>query len=236
MSEQPAGNVAMGRYWNEVAGPRWVGRQAAQEVRNAEMLEMLLAAAQARPGERVLDVGCGNGVTTLPYARAVGPAGHVTGADISRPMLDAAQQRIAAAGVENVTLFVADAQVHAFPPASFDLLTSRVGVMFFADPVAAFRNLIAALKPSGRLCMAVWATLAENVHWKIPFAIAVRHLGPPTPHTPGPHAFGDRAYLRGILAPLGSRISRSSRATSISAAIPRRRWPSMSGCSVLCSV
>ena len=94
----------MGRYWNEVAGPRWVGRQAAQEVRNAEMLEMLLAAAQAEPGERVLDIGCGTGVTTLPYARAVGPAGHVTGADISRPMLDSAQKRIADAGVENVTL------------------------------------------------------------------------------------------------------------------------------------
>ncbi|MGH6679728.1 MAG: class I SAM-dependent methyltransferase [Bradyrhizobium sp.] len=203
MSEQPAGNVAMGRYWNEVAGPRWVGRQAAQEVRNAEMLEMPLAAAQAKPGERVLDIGCGTGVTTLPYARAVGPAGHVTGADISRPMLDAAQKRIAAAGVENVTLLLADAQIHAFPPASFDLLTSRMGVMFFADPVAAFRNLIAALKPGGRLCMAVWATLAENVHWQIPLAIAVRHLGPPAPqppHTPGPHAFGDRDYLRGILA------------------------------------
>jgi SAM-dependent methyltransferase len=78
--------------------------------------------------------------------------------------------------------------------------------MFFADPVAAFRNLIAALKPGGRLCMAVWATLAENVHWQIPLAIAVRHLGPPAPqppHTPGPHAFGDRDYLRGILAAAG---------------------------------
>jgi SAM-dependent methyltransferase len=204
--EQPAGNVAMGRYWNEVAGPRWVGRQAAQEVRNAEMLEMLLAAAQAEPGERVLDIGCGTGVTTLPYARAVGPAGHVTGADISRPMLDSAQKRIADAGVENVTRLLADAQIHAFPPAWFDLLTSRMGVMFFADPVAAFRNLIAALKPGGRLCTAVWATLAENVHWKIPLEIAIRHLGPPAPqppHTPGPHAFGDRDYLRGILAAAG---------------------------------
>jgi hypothetical protein len=78
--------------------------------------------------------------------------------------------------------------------------------MFFADPVAAFRNLIVALKPGGRLCMAVSATLAENVHWGIPFAIAVRLLGPPAPqppHTPGPHAFGDRDYLRGILAAAG---------------------------------
>lgn len=206
MAEQVAGNTAMGRYWNEVAGPRWVQRGAAQEARNAEMLALLLAAAQAQPGERVLDIGCGTGVTTAPYARAVGPAGHVTGADISRPMLDGARRRVDEQGLGNVELLLADAQVHPFPPASFDLLTSRLGVMFFADPVAAFRNLIGALKPGGRLCMAVWAPIAENTHWKIPFEIAVRHLGPPAPrppHAPGPHAFGDRAYLRGILEAAG---------------------------------
>ena len=206
MPEKTAGNAAMGRYWNEVAGPRWVGRQGTQEARNAEMLALLLAAARAMPGEQVLDIGCGTGVTTLPYAQAVGPGGHVTGVDISRPMLDAARERIDSAGVGNVTLLLADAQVHAFPPAAFDLLTSRLGVMFFADPVAAFGNLIGALKPGGRLCMAVWAPMAENLHWKIPFDIAVKHLGPPaptSPHAPGPHAFGDRAYLRGILDAAG---------------------------------
>src|SRR3954447_24728786 len=78
----PAANSAMQRYWNEIAGPRWVARQAAQEARNVEMLEQLLAAAAPQPGERVLDIGVGTGVTTLPYARAVGPSGHVTGAHI----------------------------------------------------------------------------------------------------------------------------------------------------------
>ncbi|HTV87965.1 MAG TPA: methyltransferase domain-containing protein [Stellaceae bacterium] len=199
-------NAVMGRYWNEVAGPRWIGRQAAQEARNVEMLELLLAAARATPGERVLDVGCGTGVTTLPYAEAVGPTGHVTGVDIAQPMLDAARKRIDAAGLRNVTLLLADAQVHAFAPTSVDLLTSRLGVMFFADPVAAFRNLIVALRPGGRLVIAVWAPLAENIHWKIPFDIAVKHLGAPAPqpaHAPGPHAFGDRDYLAGILQSAG---------------------------------
>jgi SAM-dependent methyltransferase len=202
----PVANEAMRRYWDEFAGPRWVGRQEAQEMRNVEMLEQLLAAAAPKPGERVLDIGCGTGVTTVPYAQAVGPSGHVTGADISRPMLDAARRRVDEAGLSNVELILADAQVHAFTPESYDLLTSRLGVMFFADPVAAFRNLIRALRQGGRLVMAVWATIDENIHWKIPFEIAVRHIGPPAPqppHAPGPHVFGDRDYLRGILDAAG---------------------------------
>jgi SAM-dependent methyltransferase len=201
-----AANAAMRRSWNDVAGPRWVARQALQEARNAEMLAQLLEAAAPALGERVLDIGFGTGVTTVPFAAAVGPAGHVTGVDISRPMLEAAQRRIAEQGLGNVELLLADAQIHQFPPASFDLVTSRLGVMFFADPAAAFRNLLGALKPGGRLVMAVWATIAENIHWMIPFEIAVRRLEPPAPqppHAPGPHAFGDREYLRGILTAAG---------------------------------
>jgi SAM-dependent methyltransferase len=199
-------NTAMARYWNEVAGPRWVQRQALQEARNVEMLAQLLAAAQAQPGERVLDIGCGTGVTTEPYAKAVGPSGHVTAADISTPMLDAARQRIDAAGLGNVTLLLADAQVHEFPDASFDLLTSRLGVMFFADPAAAFGNLIKALRPGGRLCMAVWATVEESLHQHLPLEVAIKHLGPPapqSPHAPGPNAYGDRDYLRSVLGSAG---------------------------------
>ena len=201
-SEQPTANAEMGRYWNEVAGPRWVGRQALQEARNVEMLAMLLEAAHAARGERVLDIGCGTGVTTEPFARAVSPGGQVTAVDISQPMLDAARRRMDERGITNVTLLLGDAQVYPLPPASFDLVTSRCGVMFFADPTAAFANLLKALKPGARLCMAVWATLDENTHWKIPYDIAVRRLGPPPispAHAPGPHVFGDRAYLRGAL-------------------------------------
>ncbi|MGE5271173.1 MAG: class I SAM-dependent methyltransferase [Thiohalocapsa sp.] len=195
-------NAAMRHYWNEIAGPRWVGRQGLQEARNVEMLAILLEAARPVPGEEVLDIGCGTGVTTEPFARAVAPGGHVTAVDIAQPMLDAARRRIAERGMPNVTFLLADAQVHPFPPARFDLVTSRCGVMFFADPTAAFANLLSALKPGGRLCVAVWASLPENTHWRIPFEIAVRRLGPPRtppPHAPGPHVFGDRDYLRRVL-------------------------------------
>jgi len=206
MSEPAIANTAMGDYWNRVAGPRWVGRAGLQEARNIEVAHLLQQAAAPQPGERVLDVGCGTGATAIPFAAAVAPGGHVTGIDISEPMLAQARQNIAKAGAGNVTLVQADAQVHRFPPDSFDLLISRFGVMFFADPVAAFTNLYAGLRHGGRLCMAVWAGMADNVHWQIPFDIVVKHLGPPAPvdpHEPGPMAFRDPDYLRGILTKAG---------------------------------
>lgn len=199
-------NTAMGRYWNEVAGPRWVGRAGLQEARNVEVAHLLQRAAQPRPGERVLDIGCGTGATAIPFAAAVAPGGHVTGIDISEPMLAQARQNIAAAGAANITFLLADAQLHRFPPDSFDLLISRFGVMFFGDPAAAFANLHAGLRNGGRLCMAVWASMADNVHWQIPFDIAVKHLGSPAPtdpHEPGPMAFRDPDYLRAILGKAG---------------------------------
>jgi SAM-dependent methyltransferase len=206
MPEQTAANTAMGEYWNQVAGPRWVGRAGLQEARNIEVASLLQAEANPRPGERVLDIGCGTGATAIPFAAAVGPAGHVTGVDISEPMLGQARENIAKAGAANIALVLADAQVHRFPADSFDLLISRFGVMFFADPVAAFSNLFAGLRKGGRLCMAVWASMAENVHWQIPCDIAAKHLGAPAPtdpREPGPMAFRDPAYLREILSKAG---------------------------------
>jgi SAM-dependent methyltransferase len=206
MSDGAAANTAMGDYWNQVAGPRWVGRAGLQEARNVEVAHLLQAEAKPKPGERVLDIGCGTGATAIPSAAAVGPAGRVIGVDISEPMLGQARENITKAGAGNITLVLADAQVHRFPAGSFDLMISRFGVMFFADPVAAFTNLFAGLRKGGRLCMAVWATMAENVHWQIPFEIAVKHLGSPAPvdpREPGPMAFRDPAYLRDILSKAG---------------------------------
>src|SRR5437868_8265601 len=136
ISEQTASadnaNAAMRRYWNEVAGPRWVERAEIQEARNIEVAQILLRGAKAQPGERVLDVGCGPGATALPLAAAVGTSGHVTGVDIAEPMLGLLQRRVAERGIANLTPLLADAQTHAFEPASVDLLTSRFGVMLFA--------------------------------------------------------------------------------------------------------
>jgi SAM-dependent methyltransferase len=199
-------NAAQRRYWNTVAGPRWVAAPGFRERRNQESLGLLLARLDVAGGESVLEIGCGTGALTLPLAAAVGERGRVVAVDISEPMLGSARQKVGERGLRTVTLLSGDAQVFAFEQAAFDLATSRMGVMFFSDPAAAFRNIKSALKPGGRLVFACWAPLAENRHWLISYDIALRHLGPPEPpptHEPGPLAFGDPDYIRGILTAAG---------------------------------
>jgi SAM-dependent methyltransferase len=199
-------NAAQRRYWNTVAGPRWVASPGFRERRNQESLALLLTRLGLTGGESVLEIGCGTGALTVPVAEAIGEHGRLVAVDISEPMLGAARQRVGDRGLRNITLLHGDAQVFAFEPAVFDLATSRMGVMFFADPAAAFRNIGGALKPGGRLVFACWAPLAENRHWLISYDIALRHLGPPAPpsaHEPGPLAFGDPDYIGGVLAAAG---------------------------------
>jgi len=201
-------NAAQRRYWNTIAGPRWVAAPGFRERRNRESTELLLARLGIAGGESVLEIGCGTGALTVPLAAAVGERGRVVAVDISEPMLKVARQRVGERGLQNVTLLLGDAQVFEFEPAAFDLATSRMGVMFFADPAAAFRNIDGALKPGGRLVFACWGPLAENRHWLISYDIALRHLGPPAPqpahdHEPSPLAFADPDYIRGVLAAAG---------------------------------
>jgi SAM-dependent methyltransferase len=201
-------NAAQQEYWNGVAGPRWVGLAGYVEKRVERINDLLLVRSAVAPGEKVLEVGCGTGAATVPLAEAVGDTGEVVGIDISEPMLAAARKRISQSAQRNITLLQADAQVHAFEPNRFDLIASRFGVMFFANPVAAFRNLFGAARPGGRLCFACWAALEENRHWLIPYEVALRHLGPPAPkppHAPGPMAFADPEYVRSVLEGAGYR-------------------------------
>lgn len=206
MVEDTGANAAQRDYWNTIAGPRWIGLEGFVERRVRAVNDLLLARSVAKAGETVLEVGCGTGALTLPLAAAVGEHGVVIGADISRAMLAAARQRIAESGLVNVTLVEADAQIHEFTAGWFDFVASRFGVMFFADPVTAFANLLRALKRDGRLCFACWGSLQENQHWLIPYEVALRHLGPPKPRSmraPGPMAYADRDYVRSFLSSAG---------------------------------
>ncbi|MFN3512158.1 MAG: class I SAM-dependent methyltransferase [Phenylobacterium sp.] len=163
-----------------------------------------LDALAPQPGERVIDVGCGAGSTVAALARAVAPGGAVLGVDISEAMLGAAAS--ATAGLEAVRLVCADAQAYAFQPGAFDAVFSRFGVMFFADPAAAFGNLRRALRPGGRLAFVCWRSLAENDLDIVPLRAAA-HLLPPLeaeePDAPGPFAFADEARVRRVLAAAG---------------------------------
>ena len=206
MTESRIANTTQQEFWNTIAGPRWVGLGGIVERRVRAVNDLLLARSAVTAGESVLEVGCGTGAATLPFAEAVGERGRVVGVDISEPMLAGARKRIAESGLGNVSLVQADAQVHPFEPDRFDLITSRFGVMFFADPVAAFANLLPAARPGGRLCFVCWAPLEENTHWLIPYEVALRHLGPPAPtppHAPGPLAFSDAGYVRSVLEKAG---------------------------------
>ena len=159
-----------------------------------------MAAAQVAPGERVVDVGCGCADTTLALADRVGPAGAVLGVDVSTVMLDHARTR--AARRDAVTFENADAQSHALPAATFDLVFSRFGVMFFEDPTAAFANFRQALRPGGRVAFACWRARAENAYFQVPVAVAARHVEippPPGPEAPGIFSFADADRVRRIL-------------------------------------
>ena len=206
MTENTIANTAQHEYWNTVAGPRWVGLDGFVERRVRAVNDLLLARAALAAGESVLEIGCGTGAATVPFAETVGEHGRVVGVDISEPMLAGARKRIAESGLHNIALLQADAQVHPFEPGRFDLVASRFGVMFFADPVAAFGNLLPAARAGGRLCFACWGPLGDNKHWLIPYEVALRHLGPPAPQPPrmpGPLAFSDQAYVRTILDKAG---------------------------------
>jgi SAM-dependent methyltransferase len=151
--------------------------------------------------------GCGTGALTLRLAAAIGDDGRIAAVDISEPMLAVARQRVGERGLCNC--YIAARRRRRYSRSSrppFDVATSRMGVMFFGDPSAAFRNIGGALKPRGRLVFACWAPLAENGHWLISYDIALRHLGPPATqpaHEPGPLAFDDPDYIRGFLTATG---------------------------------
>src|SRR4051812_27715259 len=199
--EQNADQIA---YWNGPAGQRWADRQAAQDILLGPVADILIDRARPVAGERVIDIGCGSGVTTIAFGRRVAPTGHAFGIDISAPML--ARARASAPKELPVDFALADATVYPFDPASFDLLASRFGVMFFADPTASFANMRKALKPSGRLAFACWREPRENPFFMAPLQAAYKHvpkLPQQGPEDAGPFAFAAEARVHRILGEAG---------------------------------
>jgi SAM-dependent methyltransferase len=203
---QPQANQAQAELWNRGAGHAWVEQNAMLD-RLFAPFEPLLADA-VRGAKVVLDIGCGAGATTFAVARSLRGQGRCTGADISAPLIELARRKAVETGADNTEFLVADAQQHAFPPATFDAVISRFGVMFFDDPVAAFANLRRAARPDARLAMIAWRSAAEN-----PFMTAAERaaapllpdLPPRDPAAPGQFAFADPERVGGILSAAGWR-------------------------------
>lgn len=194
------------RYWNEQGGPRWVQLQQKLDAQIGPLGLVALRQVAIQSGERVVDVGCGCGQTSLELAERVGPNGFVLGIDISEPMLNRARERQQRLGFTNIEFCTADAQTYQFERERFDVVFSRFGVMFFEDPTAAFRNLHTALQPNGRLTFLCWQALEKNDWARVPLKAALQHVPPPAPvapGAPGPFAFADPERVRQILEAAG---------------------------------
>jgi ubiquinone/menaquinone biosynthesis C-methylase UbiE len=205
--EAPTGhdrNADQIAYWNGPGGQHWTDRQQTQDVLLTPVSDILIDRARPKPGERIIDVGCGCGATTIALAQKVGPAGHVFGIDISAAMLARARQ-VAPAGLP-VDFVLADATVYPFDPASSDLLVSRFGVMFFAEPSLSFANMRKALRPSGRLTFACWREPRDNPWLLAPLQAAYKHvpkLPQLGPEDPGPFSFAAEQRVHRILGEAG---------------------------------
>jgi SAM-dependent methyltransferase len=191
--------------WNGCAGRGWIEAQESLDRLFEPFEELLVEGVAARRAQRVLDVGCGTGATTLAIARRLAAQGSAVGVDLSEPMIALAKERAERESTPPRFL-CADAQTHAFAPASFDLIVSRFGVMFFEDPVRAFANLRRAAAGGADLELIAWRSPAEN-----PFMTTAERAAAPflpqlparRPNEPGPFAFADRDRVHGILKSSG---------------------------------
>jgi SAM-dependent methyltransferase len=170
----------------------------------ADVTNALVEAAQPRPGMRILDLASGNGEPALTLARRVAPAGHVTATDLSGAMLSALRSNAANENVANIETKVCDAHELPFPDASFDLVTSRFGVMFFGDTPAALREIKRVLKPGGSVAFMVWGPPTPGTYFGAAAVPFMRRLAvKPDPDGPGPMRFAESRKLADLLEAAG---------------------------------
>ena len=197
-------NDSQKTFWSAAAGSKWLHFEVALDHYMQPVLDGVLDRARVQHGDAVLDIGCGTGASTLQLGALVGQDGQVVGADISGPLLSRAAER--AHGMAQISFIEADAQHHMFQNAQFDHLTSRFGVMFFDDPIAAFTNMSRALKPGGRVSDAAWGQIPANPFFTFAAQAARNIIGAPPkvdPDLPGPFSLRDQDKVLDILTQAG---------------------------------
>lgn len=203
MSPIEAANAQQSARWNDRTGRTWAELGDMLDRLFEPFEPLLMEEAGPAAGRRILDVGCGAGALTLEAARRGSEA---LGVDISAPLIETARARAGRFGLAGARFVRADAQTHRFGAQSFDALISRFGMMFFADPAGAFRNLRSALRPGGSLACVAWRSPAENGFMTAAERAAadlLPQLPPRIADAPGQFGFADPDRVRSILAESG---------------------------------
>ena len=191
-------------FWNEGIGQWWVDEDESMNERLSILTEELFLKSNIKKDDKVLDIGCGGGQTTFEVSEMVGENGYVVGADISKILLDLAKSKYAS--TKNLEFKYCDVQNYKFRENSFNKVISRFGVMFFENPIEAFKNIYNAIQEGGSLNFVCWTNVMENDFFTDPTNIIIRHLNkdfPEITRSPGPLAFSEEKYINEILSNSG---------------------------------
>ena len=187
-------------YWNKGIGQKWVKEDNSLNERFAILTKEFFSRANINKNEKVLDIGCGGGITSFEASKLVGKDGYVLGADISEILLDLAKKNYS--NIENLEFKYCDVQNYKFKKNIFSKVISRFGVMFFENPIVAFRNIYNSIQDGGSLHFVCWTNVLENEFFTAAANIIIKHLNkefPQVTRAPGPFAFSEKKYVKQIL-------------------------------------
>ena len=188
-------------FWNEGIGKKWVEEDDSMNERLSILTKELFLRSKINRDDKILDIGCGGGQTTFEASEMVGENGYVIGADISKILLDLAKSKYA--NTKNLEFKYCDVQNYEFRENSFNKVISRFGVMFFENPIEAFKNIYNSIQEGGSLNFVCWTNVMENEFFTDPTNIIIKHINkefPEITRAPGPLAFSEADYVKEILA------------------------------------
>ena len=187
-------------FWNSGIGQKWVKEDDAINERFTILTKEFFSRASIKKNDKVLDIGCGGGITSFEASKLAGKDGYVLGADISKILLNLAKKNFS--NIKNLEFQYCDVQNYNFENNFFNKVISRFGVMFFENPIVAFKNIYNSIQNGGSLHFVCWTNVLENEFFTAAANIIIKHLNrefPKVTRTPGPFAFSETKYVKQIL-------------------------------------